>query len=116
MPLKLKQISSFSIQKYRSIITEYEGIKFHSKLERDYYVYLVNRKKKGEIIFFLRQVPFDLPGKTKYYVDYEVLEKDGTLRFIDIKGMETQTFKIKKRMVEDIYYPIKIEIIKKGDF
>ncbi|WP_438967028.1 DUF1064 domain-containing protein [Flavobacterium sp.] len=116
MPILIKNVHSFPISKYRSKPSQWEGIKFHSKLERDYFIFLTHRKKKGEIIFFLRQIPFDLPGKTKYYVDYQVLEKDGTLRFIDIKGVETDTFKIKKRMVEEIYYPIHIEIIKKGNF
>jgi len=34
---------------------------------------------------------------------------------VDIKGMETQLFKLKKSIVESVY-PVEIKIVKKGEF
>lgn len=101
--------------KFRSKSVQYDGIKFDSTLEGDYYLYLKLLQKAGNVVFFTRQTAFHLPGGTKYLCDFVVYESDGNVRFIDVKGVETDTFKIKKREVEAIY-PIEIEIIKKGDF
>jgi hypothetical protein len=62
----------------------------------------------GDVVFFLRQVPLYLPGKTKLVVDFQVFNTDGTVSFIDVKGMRTDVYKVKKREVEATY-PIEIE-------
>ena len=92
-----------------------KGERFASKLEHRYKTYLDLLKTNGDIVFYLTQVPLRLPGGTKYIVDFVVFYSDGNIRFIDTKGMETDTFKIKKREIEAIY-PFEIEVIKKGDF
>ena len=91
------------------------GENFSSKLEFSYKQHLDIQKKSGIILFYLTQVPIRLPGRTKYIVDFLVFYKDGNVRFLDTKGVETDTFRIKKREIEAIY-PFEIEIIKKGDF
>lgn len=88
-----------------------DGIRFDSKLEARYYQRLKLEQKAGHVLFFLRQVPFHLPGGTKLVVDFEVFYTDGTVKFIDVKGMATKEFLIKKREVE-AQYPITIEIVK----
>ena len=93
---------------------------FHSKLERDYFLHLEWLKKQLNVEYFLRQVPFHLPGGTKYVVDFMVQFCDVDsglfgLRYVDVKGIETPTFIMKKKQVEDLY-PIKIEVVKRGDF
>lgn len=80
-----------------------------------YYHRLLFLKRSGHVLFFLRQVPFHLPGNTKYVCDFQVFNSDGTVCFVDVKGFETTEFKLKKKQVEAIY-PITIEIIRKGDF
>ena len=102
--------------KYGAVKIEYDGIMFRSTLEGNYYLYLKQLKRAGEVIQFLRQVPFHLPGQTKYTVDFEVFWKDGTVEFIDVKGVELDSFVKNKKQVEDIYAQIKIKVIKKGDF
>lgn len=92
-----------------------DGHHFPSKLEWKVSQTLELRKKAGEIIFFLRQVPFHLPGGVKYVVDFQVFETNGSVRFLDAKGMETAEFKMKKKMVEDLY-PVEIEVVKHGTF
>ena len=92
--------------KFNAIPVEFDGIRFDSKKEGRYYNELKMRLK-GDVLFFLRQVPFDLPGGVKYRVDFEVFYKDGTVEFIDVKGHRTKDYIMKKKMVESIY-PVKI--------
>lgn len=96
--------------KYNAVRTEYDGIKFSSKKEADYYRQLKTYQDGGYVIFFLMQVPFHLPGKAKYICDFQVFYADGTVRFVDVKGMETPMFKMKKKMVESLY-PVTIETV-----
>ena len=96
--------------KYSAIRTEHDGFKFASKKEGRYYQELKLRVKAGEVVFFLMQVPFHLPGNVKYVVDFQEFRTDGTVHFIDVKGMITDTFKMKKKMVENLY-PVTIELV-----
>ena len=101
-----------SYSKYKNKICQEDGITFHSKAERDYYIKLKLKKDNGLIKYFLRQIPFYLPGKVKYLCDFMVVHLDGSLQYVDVKGYDTQVSKIKRKMVEDLY-PIKIEVLKK---
>lgn len=96
--------------KYNAKQTELDGIKFSSKKEARYYSALKLRVAAGEVVFFLRQTPIHLPGNTKYVVDFQEFHADGTVHFVDVKGMETATFKLKKKQVEALY-PITIEVV-----
>lgn len=97
--------------KFHAKPTESDGIKFASKAEARYYEHLKLRQRAGEVVFFLRQVPIHLPGEVRYVMDFLVFETTGDVRMVDVKGMETEMFKAKKRMVEAMY-PIKIEVVK----
>ena len=101
--------------KFSAVRTELDGIKFDSKLEASYYQHLKLLQRAGEVVLFLRQTPIHLLGGTKLVVDFQVFYSDGSVAFIDVKGMETDSFKMKKRLVEAAY-PIQIEIVKKGQF
>jgi hypothetical protein len=96
--------------KYKAIRTELDGIKFPSKKEAAHYVLLKSLVKSGQVVFFLRQIPFDLPGPTKYTVDFQEFWADGTIRFVDVKGMKTTEFIRAKKQVEAIY-PVTIETV-----
>lgn len=96
--------------KFHAIPTLKDGIKFSSRKEARYYDQLKLRKHSGEIVFFLRQVPFHLPGGTVYRADFQEFHSDGTVHFVDVKGMKTDSYKIKKREVEALY-PVTIEEI-----
>ena len=98
--------------KYNAKPTTTHGIRFDSKREAAYYETLLLRKRAGDVLVFLRQLPFHLPGGVRYVVDFLEFHRDGTVHFVDIKGMETESFKAKKRMVEDLYAPIEIEVVK----
>lgn len=101
--------------KFRAKPVEDDGQHFSSKLEWSFYKHILLLQKTGLILFFLRQIPFHLPGGAKYVTDFQIFYTDGTIRFIDVKGMETSEFILKKKLVEAIY-PVTIEVIKRGDF
>ena len=92
--------------------TEVDQIKFPSKIEAKYYQKLKMLQKSGELLFFLRQPMFDLPGGVTYRADFIEFYADGKIVISDVKGVETETFRIKKKMVEDIY-PIDIKVVKR---
>jgi len=92
-----------------------DGKRYASKLEFQFKNHLELLKKSGAVLFYLTQVPIHLPGKTKYIVDFMVFFSNSEVKFIDTKGVETPTFRLKKRQVEELY-PFEIEIVKKGQF
>lgn len=96
--------------KFNAVRVEYDGIKFDSKKEGNYYLDLKMAKQSGELLFFLRQVPFHLPGRVTYRIDFQEFWADGSVRFVDVKGMKTKDFIMKKKMVEDLY-PVEIEVV-----
>lgn len=103
MPLK---------HKFKAKPQKIDGIHFASKAEAAYYRHLQNAECLGELLFFLRQVPLHLPGASRYVVDFVEFWANGDIQFTDVKGMETQLYKLKKRQVEELY-PITINVVKK---
>lgn len=97
--------------KYHAIPTVCDGIRFDSRKEAEYYKQLIVRKAAGEVIQFLRQVPFHLPGGVRYVCDFMVFLADGSVEFIDTKGFKTPEFLAKKKIVENLYAPITITIV-----
>lgn len=114
-PLRLDLSKSKIYHKFRAKPKKFDGLRFASKLEFDYYQNLNQLQSLGLVRFFLMQVPFHLPGSSRYVVDFQVFWSEGHVSFVDVKGVETEVFKLKKRQVEDLY-PVEIEVIKKGDF
>lgn len=96
--------------KFNAARSEFDGIKFPSKKERLRYCQLKELQRLGDIIFFLRQVPFHLAGNVKYLCDFLVFWANGDITFEDVKGMKTPLYTAKKKMVE-ASYPILIKEI-----
>lgn len=94
--------------KFNAVRTERNGIKFDSQKEGRYYDRLQVLVKVGAVVMFLRQVPFDLPGGVKYRVDFVEFHADGTVHFVEIKGVRTKEYIMKKKQVEALY-PVEIE-------
>lgn len=113
------------INKMGNIRTEVDGVKFDSKLEAEYYNQLKLLKQAGiikEIKLqprYLLQEGFNKNGKRyqpiHYVADFEVKYEDGTLEVIDVKGFETNIFKIKEKMFEYKYPELRIRIVKKDE-
>lgn len=87
-----------------------DGLKFDSLLEADYFSSLKIKQLAGKIVHFHRQVEFILPGAVRYFCDFLVLFPDGSLEYIDTKGPKTDTYRIKKKQVEDLYDVTIIEV------
>jgi hypothetical protein len=96
--------------KYGAKKTVIDGIQFDSQSEGRYYEELVRQKGEGLIKDFTLQPQFtlldsfELNGKKirpiKYIADFEVHHFDGRVDIIDIKGIETPDFKIKKKLFQ----------------
>lgn len=102
--------------KFHAVMCEADNLKFPSKKHRNHYLILRAMQHAGEIRFFLREVPFDLPGHyqnnrvVRHYVDFMLCLPDGTYRYQEVKGRDLAMGKLKRAQVEDIY-KIKIEVI-----
>lgn len=104
------------IKKYN--LTGIEGIKFDSKMEAGYYMYLSAAKQRGIIkeielqpVFVLQDKP-----KIKYIADFRVTYDHGGQDVIDVKGARTSTFNLKMKLFK-IKYPnvILTLVTKKGN-
>ena len=103
---------NFKRSKYNAKRTEYNGAVYDSIREAAYARTLDILKRNGEVVQWIPQVPFRLPGKTRYVADFLVFYADGRAEFVDVKGVQTPTFKTKKKQVEEIYDPITIKVVK----
>lgn len=89
--------------KYGNKKTVINGLTFDSKKEANYYLYLLSEQQADRVTMFLRQVPIELTAGVKYIVDFVVFRADGSVEWIDVKGMRTDMYKLKKRQVEELY-------------
>lgn len=110
--------------KYHNVKSEYydpdlnESLAFDSLKELDYYFILKDRLKRGEIDDLRRQVSitiqpaFTFKGKKiqaiTYKADFVYIDrKDGLSHIIDVKGMKTDVYKLKKKLL--LYQGYEIE-------
>lgn len=105
--------------KYGNHKCQYKGIKFDSKKECEYFIYLEALEAQGEISELQRQVRFELQpsfnhnGKTirsiTYVADFTFKDQDGQLHIVDVKGSRatmTEVYKLKKKMMQFKGYDI----------
>lgn len=109
------------MSKYNARKTTLDGHTFDSKAEGSYYLILKEMHRIGEIQSltlqpkYLLQEGFKKNGKTirsiTYKADFEVLHKDGSVEVIDVKGIQTETFKIKAKMFEKRYPELTLTLV-----
>ena len=87
--------------KYGAKRVEIDGIKFDSRKEANYYLELKIRLAAKDIKGFCRQPEFILAPNLRYKADFIIFNNDGTSEIIDVKGMQTQVYKDKKKLFED---------------
>ncbi|EAC7134137.1 TPA_asm: hypothetical protein GHL54_09800 [Listeria monocytogenes] len=113
--------------KYNAKKVVIDNIKFDSKAEAAYYQQLKLLKMTGEVVSFDLQPEFILQdsfvknGKKyhaiKYRADFLVRYKDGHEELIDVKGMLTNEFILKRKLFEMRYMQsIKCVKLKGGQF
>lgn len=127
--------------KYGAKKTIVDNIKFDSKMEAEYYLYLKDRKENKEIKDFILQPSFILQeafiivdGKSylssdenynnlkkkfnppihrqiKYIADFLITFNDNSQIVIDVKGRETADFKIKRKMYDLRYAHLPLQLV-----
>lgn len=103
--------------KYHNRKAEYydpkTGVKitFDSEKERDYYLLLKDRERRGEISHLQRQVTIYIQPRFKtpsgetvreitYKADFAYLDHaDGNTHIIDVKGFKTEVYRLKKKLL-----------------
>ena len=117
-----------SRSKYHAYKAVIDGIQFDSLNESRYYVFIKRVRdnqqetEHGKLLSFEMQVPYTIvPSyikkghrirKMEYLADFVLRYEDGTERVIDVKGVETDVFKLKKKFVEYVYPEVTIECLK----
>lgn len=98
-----KQLQQKGKSKYKAKKTSIDGHSFDSLKEANYYTELKLRLRSGEIRGFCIQPTFILAPNLKYKADFIVFNNDGTTEIIDVKGMKTKEYIVKKKVFEDKY-------------
>lgn len=93
--------------KFHAKPTTVNDIYFGSKKEAKRYTHLKLLQTNGDVLFFIRQVPFHLPGNVRYVCDFMVFWENGDITIEDVKGMKTDLYATKKKILEATY-PITI--------
>ncbi len=103
------QVSSASTKKkskYRNKKTTIGELTFDSKKEARRWLVLIEMQRRGEISFLRRQVPFRLVVNgvkiATYRADF-VYVQNGQRIVEDAKGMLTDVYKIKRRLMQAIH-------------
>ena len=112
-------------QKFNAVPTIIDGIRFASKAEGQYYLFLKAEKEAGRIRDFKRQQRLEIIPKHKkfgkpvaarsYIADFIVTRLDGEEEIIDVKGFETKEFKLKKVFFEYLNPEKSIKIVSAKD-
>jgi hypothetical protein len=101
--------------KYKNIKSEYKGIQYHSKKEAGYAAELEIRRLAGDIKDWERQfqISLDVNGYhiCNYYIDFVITHNDGTYEYVEIKGFQTEVWRLKWKLAEAILS----DQIKKGE-
>jgi hypothetical protein len=92
--------------KYRAIRTEVDGLKFDSKAEARTYTKLQLLRRAGEVTKFDIHPVFVLPAGIKYEADFRVYWADGRVEIVDVKGVKTAVYRLKKKLMKSIGYEI----------
>lgn len=95
--------------KYNAKSIYYKGEFYHSKKEAAYAMELDLRVKAKEVIRWERQVKISLDigdyHITNYFVDFRVYLKNGDIELTEVKGFETEIYRLKRKLLEAIYLP-----------
>lgn len=124
--------------KYNNQPTEYKGGLFDSKLEVKYVKSLDLQKMSGLIKDYKTQVKIEINVKyidgnpilttesikelknkgikskhlANYYIDFVIINNDGSVKYVETKGFETQLWKLKFNLMEAILTNADIEVVK----
>ena len=102
------------LQKYRyakfgNRASDYNGVIYDSAFEAEYAQELDLRVKAKEIAGWRRQVKISIDIDEfhicNYFCDFEIEHFDGSFELVEVKGMETDVYRIKRRLLEAVWLP-----------
>jgi hypothetical protein len=105
--------------KYGNTSARYKGNVYHSRLEAAYAAELDSRKRahnaSERVVRWERQVkiPLIVAGQliANYYADFEVTFGDGRVELHEVKGYETEVWRLKRKLV-DALFPNRLKVIR----
>lgn len=115
----------FRTHKYNAKKVEIDGIKFDSIAEGEYYLHLKEQVAEHKILGFERQKRMLLQegfsvegvkGRIRpifYVVDFVVVQNNGSFTYIDVKGVETSVFSIKRKLFMKRYNTALLKVKKR---
>jgi len=93
--------------KYNNKSSVYNDIAYHSKKEAAYAQELDLRIKAKDIKSWTRQHRIDIKVNgyhiCNYYIDFVITHNDGLLEYIEVKGFQTDLWRLKWKLVEAIW-------------
>jgi hypothetical protein len=102
--------------KYKAESQVYGGYRYDSKKEASYAMQLDWMKKAGEITGYERQhkISIDVNGVhiCNYFIDFKVFYKDGHVEYHEVKGFETDLWRLKWRLSKAMYPDYTFVLIK----
>lgn len=91
-------------KKYDNQSAHYNGYTYTSKAEASYARDLDLRKRAKDIKDWERQFPVELRVNDrlicKYICDFLVHHTDGSKELVEVKGMETEVYRLKRKLLE----------------
>lgn len=105
------------MNKYKNNKVTYEGITFDSTMERDFYIFLLQRYEKEEIIiqpkFELQEKFWDREGNTIRAITYTADFQAGSIVY-DVKGMMTQQGEMRVKMFKYKHKHLYLKVVTKA--
>lgn len=98
--------------KYGAVRTEYGGRSYPSKAQADYAAELDQAAKLGAIRSWEPEVTIRLVGQVRYRADARVVDADGSVFLVDVKGAETSRFRIVRQLWPN-YGPCPLHIVRR---
>jgi hypothetical protein len=93
--------------KYHSKVSNYNGRNYQSALECSYAIQLDWLKKAGEVKEWIPQFKIDISVNgchiCNYFIDFKVIYSDGHEEYHEVKGFETDIWKMKWDLSKAIY-------------
>lgn len=108
------------MSKYNAKKIEYKGIVFDSKVECEYYKYLEQRLIIDDYDYIEIQPKYELipkfgkQRKAEYIADFALWNDGNLIEVIDVKGMATETAKLKAKIFRYKYQDVKLTWICKA--
>lgn len=102
--------------KYKAKTSNYNGFNYDSKKEAEYAMQLDWLVKAKQVKHWERQHKIDITIEGEhicnYYIDFKVTYPDNHIEYHEVKGFETDVWRMKWRLVKAIHPDWKLVLIK----